>query len=195
MDSLTFFWVFFGYLAGAVPFGLVLTRLAGLGDIRDIGSGNIGATNVLRTGNKPLALATFILDASKGGIMVVAAQQFVTVEIAYIVGIVAFLGHIYPVWTGFKGGKGVAIYWGILLGFYPLSAGIFAAIWLVSVALFRISSLSAFIACTITPVILYFLGMSELALVTGTLSALVFWGHRANIGRLIKRTEPKIEQK
>jgi len=183
------------YLLGSIPFGLVITRALGLGDLRKIGSGNIGATNVLRTGNKPAALATLLLDAGKGGIAVLLARALVGPDAAQVAGMFAFLGHLYPVWLGFKGGKGVATFLGILLALaWP--AGLAAcATWAVTAALTRISSLSALVAAALSPVWLVIFGYPQMAALAALLAALVFWRHSANIARLRAGTEPRIGKK
>ena len=183
------------YLLGSIPFGLVITRALGLGDLRKIGSGNIGATNVLRTGNKPAALATLLLDAGKGGIAVLLARALVGPDAAQVAGMFAFLGHLYPVWLQFKGGKGVATFLGILLALaWP--AGLAAcATWAVTAALTRISSLSALVAAALSPVWLVIFGYPQMAALAALLAALVFWRHSANIARLRAGTEPRIGKK
>jgi glycerol-3-phosphate acyltransferase PlsY len=183
------------YLLGAVPFGLVMARLFGLGDIRQIGSGNIGATNVLRTGSKPAAALTLVLDAGKGGIAVLVARALVAEDAAQVAGFAAFLGHCFPVYLGFKGGKGVATFLGTLLAlFWP--AGIAACLtWLLTAAISRISSLSALVAAAMTPVWVSVLGMPQAGLVTALLAALIFMRHDANIKRLLKGEEPRIGRK
>ncbi len=191
-----------GYLLGSVPFGLVLTRLAGMGDIRGIGSGNIGATNVLRTGNKVLAAATLLLDALKGTLAVLIAGQFGP-DTAIVAGFGAFLGHCFPVWLSFKGGKGVATYLGILVAFSGLAAIVFALVWLVTAFLSRYSSLAALAASLVVPLALYFGGTLlvdwvsnvQLAELFALLSALLWWRHRENIGRLRAGNEGKIGKK
>lgn len=180
-----------GYLCGSIPFGLLLTRAAGLGDVRSIGSGNIGATNVLRTGNKGLAAATLVLDALKGTVPALLALHYGPAAGA-IAGFGAFLGHIYPVWLAFKGGKGVATYLGVLIGLAWKVALLFAAVWLVMAFIFRYSSLSALVACVVVPVALYLLGQSEFAIAFLIMSALVFYKHRTNIERLMAGTESRI---
>ena len=183
------------YLLGAVPFGLVMARLFGLGDIRQIGSGNIGATNVLRTGSKPAAALTLVLDAGKGGIAVLVARALVAEDAAQVAGFAAFLGHCFPVYLGFKGGKGVATFLGTLLAlFWP--AGIAACLtWLLTAAISRISSLSALVAAAMAPVWVSVLGMPQAGLVTALLAALIFMRHDANIRRLLKGEEPRIDRK
>lgn len=184
----------FGYLLGSIPFGLVITRMAGLGDIRAIGSGNIGATNVLRTGRKGLALATFLGDALKGTVAILVARQFGGEVAAMAAAVGAFLGHLFPVWLGFKGGKGVATYIGILLGLSWPAALAFGAVWLVMAFTFRISSLSALTASAVVPIGLWLSGMVStlMALVLIGLAALVWVRHAENIRRLLAGAEPKI---
>lgn len=184
----------FGYLLGSIPFGLVLTRMAGLGDVRSIGSGNIGATNVLRTGNKKLAAATLICDMLKGTIAVLIAAYFGR-DYALAAGLGAFLGHLFPVWLGFKGGKGVATYLGILLGLAWPGALVFIAAWIITALLTRYSSLSALIASVLVPLSLLYLGMEKTALLFAILTVIVFIKHAANIQRLINGSETKIGSK
>jgi acyl phosphate:glycerol-3-phosphate acyltransferase len=184
----------FGYLLGSIPFGLILTRMAGLGDVRSIGSGNIGATNVLRTGNKKLAATTLVLDMLKGTAAVLIAGM-IGPEAAIAAGLGAFLGHIYPVWLKFKGGKGVATYIGVLLGLFWQGALVFGAIWLLVAFATRYSSLAALVAATITPVVLYFIGVHQIAFLFLILTIIVFFKHRANIGRLVSGTEGRIGSK
>jgi acyl phosphate:glycerol-3-phosphate acyltransferase len=180
------------YLLGSIPFGLVITRLLGLGDLRAIGSGNIGATNVLRTGNKGAALATLLLDAGKGGIAVLIARFAVGEDAAQAAALFSFLGHLFPVWLGFRGGKGVATFLGTLLALaWP--AGLLAcATWLVVAGLTRISSLSALVAAASAPVWLILSGHAEAAALCILLAALVFVRHAENIARLRAGTEPRI---
>jgi glycerol-3-phosphate acyltransferase PlsY len=185
----------FGYLLGSIPFGLILTRLAGTRDIRSIGSGNIGATNVLRTGHKGLAAATLAGDMLKGTVAVVIARQFLGPDAALTAAAGAFLGHIFPVWLRFRGGKGVATYIGILLGLAWPAALAFCAIWLAVASLTRYSSLSALLASAAAPAILWALGHPREAVLFVGLSALVFVMHRANIARLLSGTETRIGQK
>lgn len=184
----------FGYLLGSIPFGLILTRMAGLGDVRKIGSGNIGATNVLRTGNKKLAAATLLLDALKGTAAAAIASRF-GLDAGLAAGFAAFIGHLFPVWLGFKGGKGVATYLGILLGLAPIMLAVFAAIWLIVAYFSRYSSLSALVATAATPVVLWFSGNEKVAVLFALLTAITWWKHRANIGRLMSGTESKIGDK
>ena len=185
----------FGYLLGSIPFGLLLTRAAGGPDVRTIGSGNIGATNVLRTGRKGLAAATLVCDALKGTVAVLAAAFYAGHEAALAAGLGAFLGHLFPVWLKFKGGKGVATYIGVLIGLYWPAALIFCAIWLIVALVSRYSSLSALIASALTPASLYLLGQPTTAALFLVLTVLLWIMHRANIRRLIDRTEGKIGQK
>lgn len=184
-----------GYLLGSVPFGLVMARAFGLGDIRQIGSGNIGATNVLRTGNRLAAFLTLILDAGKGGIAVLAARSLFGEDAAQLSGFAAFLGHCFPVFLGFRGGKGVATFLGTLLVlFWP--AGLAACLtWAVVAGLFRISSLSALVAAASAPIWIAVLGLPQAILVSVLLAVLIFIRHRANITRLLAGEEPKIGQK
>ena len=184
----------FGYLLGSIPFGLLLTRAAGLGDVRKIGSGNIGATNVLRTGNKGLAAATLLLDALKGTAAVLIAGHFAP-ETAVWAGLGAFLGHLFPIWLGFKGGKGVATYLGVLIGLAWQVALIFAVIWLAMAFLFRYSSLAALTAAVIVPIALYFMSAPQIAVLFVVMSIIVFIKHRENISRLLAGTEGKIGAK
>jgi glycerol-3-phosphate acyltransferase PlsY len=186
----------FGYLMGSVPYGLVLTRLAGLGDIRAIGSGNIGATNVLRTGRKGLAFATFLGDALKGTVAILIAG-LVLPEAAAFAGLGAFVGHLFPVWLGFKGGKGVATYIGILLGLAWPAALVFCLIWLAVALTLRISSLAALTAAALVPIaaVAGLIGPTPYAPVFLLLSVLVFVTHRGNIVRLMAGTEPRIGAK
>ncbi|HEY0834944.1 MAG TPA: glycerol-3-phosphate 1-O-acyltransferase PlsY [Azospirillum sp.] len=181
-----------GYLLGSIPFGLVLTRMAGLGDIRTIGSGNIGATNVLRTGRKGLAAATLILDSGKGAIAALLALAFAGPDGAVLAGGGAMLGHTFPVWLGFRGGKGVATALGVLLAVaWPV--GVIACLtWLVAAALFRISSLSALTALGLSPVVAYLLVDTRVAALALFIAVLVIIRHAANIRRLLKGEEPRI---
>ncbi|MDX8436504.1 glycerol-3-phosphate 1-O-acyltransferase PlsY [Mesorhizobium abyssinicae] len=184
----------FGYLLGSIPFGLLITRAAGLGDVRKIGSGNIGATNVLRTGNKGLAAATLLLDALKGTAAVLIAGRFAP-ELALWAGFGAFIGHLFPAWLGFKGGKGVATYLGVLIGLAWQVALIFAVVWLAVAVLFRYSSLAALTAAVVVPIALYFLSTPAIAGLFAVMSLIVIVKHRANISRLTAGTEGKIGAK
>jgi glycerol-3-phosphate acyltransferase PlsY len=183
-----------GYLLGSIPFGLVVTRLAGLGDIRAIGSGNIGTTNLLRTGRKDLAALTLILDALKGTAAVLVARRF-GLEPALAAGLGAFLGHLFPAWLGFRGGKGVATYLGLLLAFAWPAALVFALVWIAVAAISRYSSLSALSATLISPLVLSYLGDWREALLFAILTLLVWIMHRANLRRLASGTESRIGQK
>ncbi|MBR0672019.1 glycerol-3-phosphate 1-O-acyltransferase PlsY [Neoroseomonas soli] len=183
-----------GYLVGSIPFGLILTRAAGLGDIRAIGSGNIGATNVLRTGNRKLAAATLLLDGLKGVAAVLLARAFLG-EQDLVAGTAAVLGHTLPVWLGFKGGKGVATGLGVYLGaMWPVGLAC-CAVWLVAAKVTRISSAGALAALAAAPLLALLLADAEHALLALLVGLLVFWRHEANIRRLIAGTEPRIGQK
>jgi acyl phosphate:glycerol-3-phosphate acyltransferase len=184
----------FGYLLGSIPFGVILTRLAGLGDIRQVGSGNIGATNVLRTGRKGLAAATLVGDALKGTVAVLIAWQGGP-NTAVLAALGAFLGHLFPVWLGFKGGKGVATFLGCLIGLSPAAALAFAAIWIGVAVVFRYSSLSALVASAATPVVLWLLGERQMAEITAVMALLLWFKHRENIRRLRAGSEGRIGQK
>jgi glycerol-3-phosphate acyltransferase PlsY len=185
----------FGYLCGSIPFGLILTRLAGTQDLRAIGSGNIGATNVLRTGNKGLAAATLLGDMLKGTVAVIVAGQFGGPNAAIAAGVGAFLGHLFPVWLKFKGGKGVATYIGLLLGLFWPAAVAFCAIWIAVALIFRYSSLAALIASALVPPLLLWSHHTALAAVFAVLSVLLWIMHRANIRRLMAGTEGRIGKK
>jgi glycerol-3-phosphate acyltransferase PlsY len=181
-----------GYLLGSIPFGLVLTKLAGTQDLRTVGSGNIGATNVLRTGHKGLAAATLIGDALKGTAAVLIAKWFGGFELALVAAAGAFLGHLFPVWLGFRGGKGVATYIGLLIGLAWPAAIFFCVVWVVVAAASRYSSLSALVASAATPAFVCFTGPPTAAALFLALSALLWFMHRENISRLIAGTEGKI---
>ncbi len=186
--------IIFSYLLGSIPFGLLLTRAAGLGDIRAIGSGNIGATNVLRTGNKKLAAATLLLDGAKGAVAVLIAWH-VKYPAAYYAGLAVFLGHLFPVWLGFKGGKGVATGLGVFLG-ASFFMGVTACVtWVAVAAITRYSSAAALITFLFAPVLGFTFGGWRLALLALLMAVLVFWKHRANIARLRAGTEPRIGQR
>jgi glycerol-3-phosphate acyltransferase PlsY len=184
-----------GYLLGSIPFGLILTRLAGTPDLRSIGSGNIGATNVLRTGRKGLAAATLICDMLKGTLAVLISGYFGGPDAAMLAALGAFLGHLFPVWLRFKGGKGVAVYIGVLIGLFWPAALLFCAVWIVTAAITRYSSLSALVASVVTPIFLWWLGHLDLTLLFAALTVLMFYMHRANIARLRAGTEGRIGQK
>ncbi|MBU2956357.1 glycerol-3-phosphate 1-O-acyltransferase PlsY [Paracoccus sp. 1_MG-2023] len=188
-------WAIFGYLLGSIPFGIVITRAMGLGDLRQIGSGNIGATNVLRTGNKPAALATLLLDSGKGAIAVLIARQFGGESAALLAGAAAFLGHCFPVWLGFKGGKGVATFLGTMIALHWPVGLAACAVWLATAAVTRISSLSALVAATSAPLLALGLGRPWLALAAAFMTALIFLRHHANIRRLMDGSEPRIGRK
>jgi glycerol-3-phosphate acyltransferase PlsY len=188
-----------GYLLGSIPFGLLITGAAGLGDVRKIGSGNIGATNVLRTGRRELAALTLVLDAAKGFAAVLLARYFFPGDAIYIAAIAVFLGHCFPVWLGFKGGKGVATYIGILLALaWPVGV-VFCAVWLLLAATQKFSSLAALTAAATAPLFAYAAYLqgwatdgTKLAATVALIAAIVIFNHRTNIGRLLNGTEPKI---
>lgn len=185
-----------GYVFGSIPFGLILTKLAGLGDVREIGSGNIGATNVLRTGKKPLAALTLLADILKGLLpTLLVTLYFELIPYGLIAGFMALIGHMFPVWLKFKGGKGVATYIGVAFGFFWPSGLCFILSWLVVAFLFRYSSLSALIACLVTPFVTFFLTEEIIATTLFVMSILVLIRHRSNIERLIAGEEDKIGQK
>jgi glycerol-3-phosphate acyltransferase PlsY len=185
----------FGYLLGSIPFGVILTRFAGTQDLRSIGSGNIGATNVLRTGRKGLAAATLVGDALKGTIAVLAFARADDPGFALAAGFGAFIGHLFPVWLKFKGGKGVATYLGVLFGLaWPIGL-LFCLIWLATAAFTRYSSLAALVASTATPVALWLSGWPQAALLFAVLTFMLFARHLENIARLLDSTEGKIGRK
>src|SRR5665647_566032 len=184
-----------GYLFGSIPFGLILTRAAGTQDLRSIGSGNIGATNVLRTGRKGLAAATLIGDALKGTVAVILAGYFGGPNAAMAAALGAFLGHLFPVWLKFRGGKGVAVYIGILIGLFWPAAIVFCVIWLTTAIVTRYSSLAALVASVVTPIFLWWFGHLALASLFAVLTLLLFYMHRENIERLQAGTEGKIGKK
>ncbi len=188
-------WAVIGYLLGSIPFGLVLARVMGLGNLREIGSGNIGATNVLRTGNKTAAALTLLLDGAKGAVAVLLARAAAGEDAAQLAGLMAFLGHCYPVWLGFRGGKGVATFLGLLLALtWPV--GVAACLtWLVGALVTRVSSMAALLAAALSTGWMILLGDGGTLTLGIALTLLVFWRHRANIGRLRAGTEPKIGQK
>ncbi len=188
-------WAVLGYLLGSVPFGIVITRALGLGDLRKIGSGNIGATNVLRTGHKGAALATLLLDSGKGAIAVLLARWLGGETAAVMAGAGALLGHCFPVWLGFRGGKGVATFLGTLIALYwPLGLAA-CAIWLLVALVTRISSLSALVAVGTSPLVALLMGKGQIAAAALFMAALIFWRHKENISRLLAGTEPKIGRK
>ncbi|MEM1272241.1 MAG: glycerol-3-phosphate 1-O-acyltransferase PlsY [Pseudomonadota bacterium] len=181
-----------GYLLGSIPFGMVMSKLFGLGDLRQIGSGNIGATNVLRTGSKAAAALTLILDAAKGAIAVLIARVFFAEDAAQIAGLAAFLGHCYPIYLGFRGGKGVATFLGTLLAVaWPVGLAA-CATWAGIAALSRISSLSALVAAAFAPIFSMLLGADNTTILTLCLAVIVVLRHRENISRLLQGTEPRI---
>jgi glycerol-3-phosphate acyltransferase PlsY len=185
--------VIVGYLSGSIPFGLLLTKWAGLGDVRKIGSGNIGATNVLRTGSKKIAALTLILDAVKATIPVLVFRETSGEAAGLLAGFAALAGHLFPVWLNFKGGKGVATGIGMLFGIAWLLGLAFLAVWLIVAFLFRTSSVSALTASALTPLWAYLLGRSDLVIPVILLAVIVWFTHRANIARLIAGSEPKID--
>jgi glycerol-3-phosphate acyltransferase PlsY len=185
----------FGYLLGSIPFGVILTRSAGAGDVRAIGSGSIGATNVLRTGHKGLAAATLVGDALKGTVAVLLVKILDGGELPLVAGLGAFLGHLYPVWLKFKGGKGVATYIGVLIALSWPVAIAFCFIWIIIAAITRYSSLAALVASAATPVLLSFTGDPRTPLLFAFLTILLWLRHHENIARLLRGTEGKIGQK
>ena len=193
--TLLILWAVIGYLMGSVPYGMVLARVMGLGNLREIGSGNIGATNVLRTGNKAAAAGTVLLDGAKGAVAVLIARAVTGEDAAQLAGLMAFLGHCFPVWLGFKGGKGVATFLGLMLALaWPV--GIACCLtWLVAAAVTRISSMAAIVAASFSTLWMIFLGHMGALVLGAVLTILVFVRHAANIRRLRAGTEPKIGQK
>jgi len=188
-------WAAIGYLLGSIPFGMVLTRAMKLGDLRSIGSGNIGATNVLRTGNKAAAAGTLILDGGKGAVAVLLARWLGAEDAAQLAGFTAFLGHCYPVWLGFRGGKGVATFLGLVLALsWPVGL-LSCATWLAAAALSRISSVGALVAALMSTAWMLLLREYEFTGLTLALPVLIFWRHRSNLERLREGTEPKIGKK
>jgi len=180
-----------GYLFGSIPFGLLLTRVAGKGDIRDIGSGNIGATNVLRTGSKWLAALTLVLDCLKATAAILLAERLLGDETAAFAATGALIGHLYPVWLKFRGGKGVATFLGILIALLPIAAGVYAAIWILLLLTLRISSVAGMTAAASAPIAAAILHSSLLPMLLG-FAVLVLWKHRENIARLLAGKEPRI---
>jgi glycerol-3-phosphate acyltransferase PlsY len=188
-------WALVGYGLGSIPFGMILARVMGLGNLRDIGSGNIGATNVLRTGNKSAAALTLLLDGAKGAVAVLLARTFAAEDAAQLAGLAAFIGHCYPVWLGFRGGKGVATFLGIWLALaWPVGLAC-CATWALIAAATRVSSLAALVMAAFSTMWALFLNSGTALVLGAILTLLVFWRHRANIGRLKAGTEPKIGQK
>src|SRR3979411_887916 len=184
-----------GYLLGSIPFGLILTKLAGTQDLRSIGSGNIGATNVLRTGRKGLAAATLLCDMLQGTAAVVIAGYYGGPNAAMLAALGAFLGHLFPVWLKFKGGKGVAVYIGVLIGLFWPAAAVFCVLWRATAAPTRYASLSALVASFVTPLFLWWFGHPALASLFAVLTLLLFYMHRENIKRLQAGTEGRIGEK
>ncbi|MDB2603888.1 glycerol-3-phosphate 1-O-acyltransferase PlsY [Planktomarina temperata] len=189
------FWAIAGYLLGAIPFGIVTARVLGLGDLRQIGSGNIGATNVLRTGSKLGAALTLIGDAGKAGAAVLLARALAAEDAAQIAGFAAFLGHCYPIWLKFKGGKGVATFFGLIFALaWPIGVAA-GATWLATAAIFRFSSLAALLTAVMTPLWIILMGFNSLFFLSLCLAGVLYWRHRENIIRLIRGQESKIGQK
>ena len=183
------------YLLGSIPFGIVITRAMGLGDLREIGSGNIGATNVLRTGSKGAALATLLLDAAKGGVAVLVARMLIGEDAAQVAGLAAFLGHLYPIWLGFRGGKGVATFLGILLALaWPVGLAA-CATWAAVAAVSRISSLSALVAAAMSSLWLFLFDRGQMLFLVIALTIVIYLRHWANLERLKAGTEPRIGAK
>ncbi|MGR3698506.1 MAG: glycerol-3-phosphate 1-O-acyltransferase PlsY [Roseovarius sp.] len=193
--TLLILWAVIGYLLGSIPFGMVLARIMGLGNLREIGSGNIGATNVLRTGNKTAAALTLLLDGGKGAVAVLLARGMAGEDAAQLAALTAFLGHCYPVWLGFRGGKGVATFLGIFLALaWPVGLAS-CATWLVTAYVTRVSSKAAIMAAALSTGWMVVLGYGTGMVLAFVLSLLVFWRHRENIARIKAGTEPKIGQK
>lgn len=193
--TLLLLWAVIGYLLGSIPFGMVLARVMGLGNLREIGSGNIGATNVLRTGNKTAAALTLLLDGGKGAVAVLLARAMAGEDAAQLAALAAFLGHCYPIWLGFRGGKGVATFLGIFLALaWPVGLAC-CATWLVTALVTRVSSKAAIMAAALSTGWMVVLGYGTGMLLAFVLSLLVFWRHRENIARIKAGTEPKIGQK
>lgn len=190
--ALLLLWAAVGYLLGSIPWGIVFARVFGLGDLRKIGSGNIGATNVLRTGSKPAALLTLVFDVGKGAFAVLIARAMAAEDAALLAGFMAFLGHCFPVWLAFRGGKGVATFLGLMLAVWWPAGLACCATWLVVAGITRISSLSALVAAALGPVWLWLTGAPEAAGMAILLAAVIFLRHAGNIGRIAKGTEPRI---
>ena len=198
LDSATFvllLWAVLGYLCGSVPFGLIITRAMGLVDPRTIGSGNIGATNVLRTGSKAAGAATLILDAVKGAVAVVAARLAAGEDAAQVAALLAFIGHCYPVWLRFRGGKGVATFLGVLLGLVWPVGLLTCATWIAAVVMTRVSSVGALTAAAVSTIWMFLIAQFDTVLVGIVMTLLLYWRHRQNLARLRAGTEPKIGQK
>ena len=193
--ALLILWAILGYLLGSIPFGMILTKLMNLGDLRSIGSGNIGATNVLRTGNKAAAAGTLILDGGKGAAAVLLARWLAAEDAAQLAGFMAFLGHCYPVWLRFRGGKGVATFLGLVLALsWPVGL-MSCATWLAAVAMSRISSVGALVAALLSTGWMVLMREYDLTALTLVLTVLIFWRHRSNLARLKQGTEPKVGKK
>jgi len=193
--SVLLLWAILGYLAGSIPGGMIFARLMNLGNLREIGSGNIGATNVLRTGNKRAAALTLLFDAAKGAVIVLAARQFASEDAAQLGALMAFIGHCFPVWLRFKGGKGVATYFGILLAVSWQIGLIAGAIWLLVAAVSRYSSLAALVTAGWIPLVVGFTTIGEMFFLSAALCLLIYIRHWSNIQRLRKGTETKIGAK
>jgi len=193
--SVLMLWAVIGYGLGSIPFGIVLAKVMGLGNLRDIGSGNIGATNVLRTGNKTAAALTLLLDGAKGAVAVLLARAYAGGDAVQLAALFAFVGHCYPVWLGFRGGKGVATFLGLMLALaWPV--GIACCVtWLAAAKLSRISSMGALAAAASSVIWVLLMGYGGLLILVVLLTALIFWRHRENIARINAGTEPKIGQK
>jgi len=193
--SVLLLWAVIGYGLGSIPFGIVLAKVMGLGNLRDIGSGNIGATNVLRTGNKTAAALTLLLDGAKGAVAVLLARAYAGGDAVQLAALMAFVGHCYPVWLGFRGGKGVATFLGLMLALaWPV--GIACCVtWLAAAKLSRISSMGALVAAASSVIWVLLMGYGGLLILVVLLTALIFWRHRENIARINAGTEPKIGQK
>lgn len=193
--ALLVLWAAIGYLLGSIPFGMVLARVMGLGNLRDIGSGSIGATNVLRTGSKPAAALTLILDALKGVAAVLLARALAGEDAAQLAGLMAMIGHCYPVWLRFNGGKGVATYLGLMLVLsWPVGVGCCLA-WLIGAAISRRSSMGSLVSAAASSFLVVLVGTAPILVLSIVLTLLIFWRHRSNIARLKAGTEPKIGQK
>lgn len=188
-------WAFIGYVLGSIPSGLILARLMGLGNLREIGSGNIGTTNVLRTGNKTAAALTLLFDAAKGAVPVLLARHVAGEDAAQLAALAAMLGHCFPVWLGFKGGKGVATFLGVMLALYWPAGLICCALWLAGALITRMSSMGALCAAAGSTFAVIATGNGPMLLLCVALTLLIFWRHRENIKRIRAGTEPKIGQK
>lgn len=188
-------WAIAGYLLGSIPFGMIIARVMGLGNLREIGSGNIGATNVLRTGNKKAAALTLLFDAGKGAAIVLLARAISSEAAAQVAALAAIVGHCFPIWLKFKGGKGVATYFGLMLALAPMVGIIAGALWLVTAAVSRYSSLAALVAAGWAPVAVLFVTDGRLFILTVAMAVLIYYRHRENIGRLRRGEETKIGKK